>query len=279
MMRVGIVGLGLIGGSLAKAYKRHETFSVYGWDADKTILDFASLAQAIDGELSPEILPSCTLILLATYPKGVLDWLRAHADQLPTSCTVIDCGGTKQEICAVGFALAAEYGFTFVGGHPMAGVQHSGFRYSREDLFDGAPMVIVPPSFDDIRLLERIKSLLAPVGFGRISLTEAAEHDRVIAFTSQLAHVISNAYVKSPTASSHQGFSAGSYRDLTRVAWLNPEMWTELFMENRKALLFELDVFLASLGQYRDALEAGDADSVRRLLEEGRQRKKEVDGP
>lgn len=279
MMRVGIVGLGLIGGSLAKAYQRHEDVMVYGWDGDKTILDFAQLAQAIDGNLTEETIPNCELILLATYPQGAIDWLTAHAAQLPKSTMVIDCGGTKQRICEHGFALAAQYGFTFAGGHPMAGTQHSGFRYSREDLFDGAPMVIVPPAFDDIRLLDRIKTLLSPLGFGRISLTTAEEHDRVIAFSSQMAHVISNAYIKSPTASSHSGFSAGSYRDLTRVAWLNPDMWTELFLDNREALLFELDVFLGSLRHYRDALESGDATTLRALLEAGRQKKKEVDGP
>lgn len=140
-------------------------------------------------------------------------------------------------------------------------------------------MVIIPPRFDDIRLLDRIKTLLSPVGFGRISVTTAEEHDRIIAFTSQLAHVVSNAYVKSPTAQFHLGFSAGSYRDLTRVAWLNPDMWTELFLENREALLFELDTFISSLLSYRDALKEGEADALRTLLEEGRQRKKEVDGP
>lgn len=279
MKTVGIVGLGLIGGSLAKAYQRHEQIRVLGWDEDKTILDFAKLAQAIDDVLDADQFASCDLILLATYPEGVIDWLRRHAPALSPDTMVIDCGGTKQRICEACFPLAAQYGFTFVGGHPMAGTQNSGFRYSREDLFDGAPMVIVPPTFDDIRLLDRVKTLLSPVGFGRFSVTTATEHDRVIAFSSQMAHVISNAYIKSPTALAHQGFSAGSYRDLTRVAWLNPAMWTELFLENRDALLYEIDTFSTALAQYRRALETGDAQGLCTLLEEGRQRKKEVDGP
>lgn len=279
MMTVGVVGLGLIGGSLAKAYKRREDITVFGYDANKTILDFAHLAQAIDGILTEETLPQCDLILLCAYPQGVIDWVNTHAPHIASSTTVMDCSGTKARICEACFPIAEQFGFTFVGGHPMAGTQHSGFRYSREDLFDGAPMVIIPPRFDDIRLLDRIKTLLAPVGFGRISVTTAEEHDRIIAFTSQLAHVVSNAYVKSPTAQFHLGFSAGSYRDLTRVAWLNPDMWTELFLENREALLFELDTFLGSLLSYRDALREGNANTLRALLEEGRQRKKEVDGP
>ena len=161
----------------------------------------------------------------------------------------------------------------------MAGTHRSGFKYSREDMFDGAPMVIIPHSFEDIRLFEQVKTLLNPVGFGRISMTTAAEHDEVIAFTSQMAHVVSNAFIKSPTALKHLGFSAGSYKDLTRVAWLNPDMWTELFLENRENLLREIDWFLEFMGQYRDAIEACDADSLKILLEEGRLRKHEVDGP
>ena len=161
----------------------------------------------------------------------------------------------------------------------MAGTHQSGFKYSREDLFDGATMVLVPPVFDDIQLLDRLSLLLKPVGFGKISITSAKEHDEIIAFTSQMAHVISNAYIKSPTAKRHLGFSAGSYRDLTRVAWLQPDMWTELFLENREALLYEMDVFMASLQSYRDALEKGDGEELHRLLEEGRLRKQEVDGP
>jgi prephenate dehydrogenase len=161
----------------------------------------------------------------------------------------------------------------------MAGLWQSGFKYSREDLFEGAPMVIVPPSFEDIRLFDQIQTLLKPVGFGRISVTTAAEHDEVIAFTSQMAHVVSNAFIKSPTAGKHKGYSAGSYQDLTRVAWLNPDMWTELFLENKGDLLREIDSFISSMQAYRDAIEAEDADTLWRLLDEGRKRKREVDGP
>ena len=277
-MKVGVVGLGLIGGSLAKAYKRREEITVLGADRDKSILDFANLAQAIDGELTDETIPSCDLILLATYPQGVIDWVTEKAPLLSKNTMVIDCTGTKRRICEALFPIAQEHGFTFIGGHPMAGLWQSGFKYSREDLFEGAPMVIVPPSFEDIRLFDQIQTLLAPVGFGRISVTTAEEHDEVIAFTSQMAHVVSNAYIKSPTAGKHLGYSAGSYQDLTRVAWLNPDMWTELFLENRDDLLRELDHFLASMQAYRDALDQRDVERLWQLLDEGRRRKKEVDG-
>ena len=161
----------------------------------------------------------------------------------------------------------------------MAGAHQSGFKYSREDLFDGAPMVIVPPTFEDIRVLERIEKLLSPVGFGRFSFTSAEEHDEVIAFSSQMAHVVSNAFIKSPTALKHRGYSAGSYKDMTRVAWLEPDMWTELFLENRHELLREIDFFLESMKQYKDALTQQDSKKLRDLLDEGRLRKREVDGP
>ena len=277
-MRVGIIGLGLIGGSMAKAYKRDPRWEVFGANRSKSIVDFAILAQAIDGELTDDILPTLDLLFLASYPQGVIDQLRRVAPLLSKDCVVIDLSGIKEKVCAACFPIAEAYGFTFVGGHPMAGTHNSGFKYSRADMFDGAPMVIVPPVFDDIDLLDRVRLLLQPARFGRISAITAREHDQRIAFTSQLAHVVSNAYVKSPTARAHDGFSAGSYRDLTRVAWLNPDMWAELFLENRDALLFELDTFAASLQKYRDALAGNDYDALRALLDEGRKIKEEVDG-
>ena len=160
----------------------------------------------------------------------------------------------------------------------MAGSQFSGFKYSRPDLFHGQPMVLVPPVFDDIYLLERAKKALTPCHFGSFSVTTAEDHDRLIAFTSQMPHILSNAFIKSPTASEHNGFSAGSYRDLTRVAWLNPDMWAELFLENRDNLLFELDTYISALEAYRDAIAMGDRKQLTALLEAGKRRKEEVDG-
>lgn len=277
-MTVGIIGLGLIGGSLAKAFRRDESVTVLGWDADHSITEFAQIAEAIHGPLTKENLPSLDLLLLATYPEAVVEHVTKLAPYLSQNTMVIDCAGTKEKVCQKLFPLAKEYGFRFLGGHPMAGTHFSGFKYSRADLFDGAPMVLVPPGFDDIRLLDEAKRLLAPVGFGRVSITTAQEHDKRIAFTSQMAHVISNAYIKSPTARSHDGFSAGSYKDLTRVAWLNPVMWSELFLENKENLLFELDTLIHNLKGYKKAIENEDAETLRQLLDEGRKIKEEVDG-
>lgn len=276
-MKVGILGLGLIGGSLARAYAL-EGHTVYAAEKDASMLSFAMLAGAVHGRLDESTIGSCDLILLAIYPDGSASWLEKNAPFVSKSALVLDCCGVKQEICERCFPLAEKYSFTFVGGHPMAGSHFSGFKYSRANLFLGAPMVLVPPVFDDIRLLDRVKEALKPCNFGRFSVTTAQKHDQMIAFTSQMPHILSNAYIKSPTALTHKGFSAGSYKDLTRVAWLNPQMWAELFLENREFVLEELDFYIDSLRAYRDAIAQEDQPRLVALLDEGKRRKEEVDG-
>ncbi len=276
-MNVGILGLGLIGGSLARAYAL-AGHTVYACEKDESMLAFAQLAGAVDGPLNENSIGACDLILLAIYPGGSAAWLEEHAHLISPDALVMDCCGVKEEICLRCFPLAQQYGFTFLGGHPMAGTQFSGFKYSRANLFQGAPMVLVPHRFDDMDLLDRAKTALAPCGFGSFSVTTARDHDRMIAFTSQMPHILSNAFIKSPTALEHRGFSAGSYRDLTRVAWLNPQMWAELFLDNREFTLFELKTYIAALERYREAIENQDLDTLVALLEEGKRRKEEVDG-
>lgn len=276
-MKVGILGLGLIGGSLARAYAV-EGHSVYAAEKNESMLSFAMLAGAVHGRLDEKTIPQCELILLAIYPDGSASWLEKNAHLVSPEALVLDCCGIKQEICSRCFPLAKEYGFTFVGGHPMAGSQFSGFKYSRADLFDGAPMVLVPPVFDNMQLLDRVKKAMAPCHFGSFSVTTADGHDQMIAFTSQMPHILSNAFIKSPTALNHKGFSAGSYKDLTRVAWLNPQMWAELFLENKDHILFELNYYIESLKAYSDAITAEDMDTLVSLLEEGKKRKEQVDG-
>ena len=276
-MIIGILGLGLIGGSFAKAY--HEAgWQVLALDTDPSTQEFAQLSGAVDGPLTDDKLASCDLILLAAYPAASIAYFKEKAHLMGPHPVVIDCCGTKRVVCSACFPVAKEHGVTFLGGHPMAGTHNSGFKYARANLFHSAPMVLVPMDRDDITPLDRAKALLAPAGFGRFSITGAPEHDEMIAFTSQMAHVISNGYIKSPTAGAHKGFSAGSYKDMTRVAWLAPQMWAELFLENKDFLLKELDFFMASMQQYRDALAADDQQELVRLLDEGRKRKAEVDG-
>ena len=276
-MTVGILGLGLIGGSLARAYSK-AGHTVYVCNRDQTMLDFAKLSGVVTDALNEATIPGCELIILAIYPDGCVNWLEKNAHLISRKALVIDCCGVKEDVCKRCFALADEYGFTFVGGHPMAGSHHSGFKYSRSNLFQGAPMVLVPPRFDDIELLDWVKEALSPCRFGSFSVTTAAEHDKMIAFTSQMPHIVSNAYIKSPTALHHKGFSAGSYKDLTRVAWLNPEMWAELFLENRENVLTELEFYIGSLQAYREAVANADKDKLIVLLEEGKRRKEELDG-
>ena len=276
-MNVGILGLGLIGGSLARAYAL-EGHTVFATQRNESMLSFAMLSGAVHEKLDETSIPKCDLILLAIYPDGSASWLEQNGHLISKETLVIDCCGVKREICRRCFPVAEKYGFTFVGGHPMAGSQFSGFKYSRADLFQSAPMVLVPPVFDDIALLDRVKKALAPCGFGSFSVTTAEDHDRMIAFTSQMPHIVSNAYIKSPTAQSHKGFSAGSYKDLTRVAWLNPQMWAELFMENKDNILSELDFYIQSLSAYRNAIADGNTADLTSLLEEGKKRKEAVDG-
>ena len=278
MMTVGIVGLGLIGGSLAKAYKRSGDVRILAYDTNRTILDFAVMFGDVDEELTKENIASCELLLLAAYPDGAEAFLENAAPDISPDTVVVDCLGTKRRICRSGFALAEKYGFTFAGGHPMAGTHNSGYKFASEEMFDGAPMVITAREGEDIETLDRVISLLRPAGFGSFSFTTPEEHDRMIAFTSQLAHVVSNAYIKSPSAGSHKGFSAGSYKDLTRVAWLNPAMWAELFIENGDNLNQEIAVLMGHLEEYRTAIEEKDKDRLEELLSEGARRKKEIDG-
>lgn len=282
----GIVGLGLIGGSFARGYAQAGV-RVLAWDSDEDVMVAASMG-TVSGELNDETLGECDIIVLACYPEACIEWLEAHAQALADATdteaimgpVVIDTVGIKGIVCERAFNLARENGFYFVGAHPMAGTQFSGYAHSRADLFEGAPLVLVPPAVDDslkLELLSQVREMVRPLGFGKFSVTSAEEHDHVIAFTSQLAHVVSNAYVKSPTAQEHHGFSAGSYRDLTRVAHLNASMWAELMTDNAQYLSQELTYLIDSLAAYRDALEKKDEEQLEELLAEGDRIKRALD--
>lgn len=277
-MTVGIVGLGLIGGSFAKAYSDNAEHRVLAYNRSKQVIQDAYEEKAIDGELTENNIGECDLILLCLYPKLCIKYLENMAPHISKNTMVIDCCGTKEVLCDTCYKIAREYGFTFVGGHPMAGRHFSGFAYSTKTMYDGASMVLVPEDLNDTATIERAKRLLSPIHFGKFTLCDARRHDAMIAFTSQMAHVVSNAYVKSPTAKNHDGFSAGSYKDLTRVAYLNAGMWTELFIENKEALVHELDIFIENVSAYRDAIASEDADTLYELLETGKKCKEDIDG-
>lgn len=269
--RVGIVGLGLIGGSFARALAAAGR-EVYAYDLDGDIEAFAAI-DTTAGTLTDELVGTCELVVLACYPGACVEWMRAHAALVSPSAMVIDASGVKRVVCDECFAMAREAGITFVGCHPMAGTQFSGYAHSRATLFEGAPMVVCPPhevrGVECLALVDRLEELLSPCGFDKFTVTTPERHDEVIAYTSQLAHVVSNAYVKSPTMQRRDGFSAGSYRDLTRVARLNPSMWCELFLDDADNLSREITTLMESLAEYRDALDARDEATLRRLLAEG----------
>ena len=276
-MTVAIIGLGLIGGSLAKAYKA-SGHRVYLYNRTMSVTEFAILSGAGDAPLTKENLPECDLVLVSLYPEASIKWMVDFSEYISKNALVIDACGTKRQICKIGVELAEKYGYTFVGGHPMAGTQYSGFKYARENMFNNAPMVIVPPRFDDIELLDRVKQALAPLRLRKLSVTTAEKHDAMIAYTSQMCHIVSNAFIKSPSSREHKGYSAGSYRDLTRVAWLNERMWTELFLENKDYLTDELDLLINNLTEYKKALETDNAEYLEQILREGRIAKEEADG-
>ena len=276
-MEIGIVGLGLIGGSLAKAISQNTDHTVYGTDLSEQVVRKAVLVDAIEQPLTDELLPQCDIVIVALYPQATIDYVKEHAHLFRKESIVVDCGGIKKLVCDTLIPLAEDHGFLFVGGHPMAGLEHSGFTYAKKSLFNNASMIFTPTK-GPIDSMEKLKELFTSIGFTNIEISTAEEHDRKIAFTSQLAHVVSNAYIKSPTALEHSGFSAGSYKDLTRVAKLNEVMWTELFLENADNLVAEIDTLIGNLQQYSTAIRERDAKTLCALLKDGREKKALIDG-
>lgn len=276
-MEIGIVGLGLIGGSLAKAISQNTDNTVYGLDLSDQVMKKAVLVGAIEQPLTDELLSHCDIVIVALYPQATIDYVKEHASLFKKDSIVVDCGGIKRLVCDELIPLAESEGFLFVGGHPMAGLEHSGFTYAKRALFNNASMIFTATK-GPIESIEKLKKLFTSIGFTNVAITTPEDHDKKIAFTSQLAHVVSNAYIKSPTALQHAGFSAGSYKDLTRVAKLNEDMWTELFLENAENLAGEIDILIESLQQYNKAIKEGDAITLRALLRDGRERKALIDG-
>lgn len=277
-MKIGIVGLGLIGGSIAKAIKQNTEHEVLGTDLQESVILKAQLLEAIDGRMTGDMVGDCDYIVLALYPGATVEYVKTHRDVIKKGAVVIDCCGVKGAVCAEIGPIAAEQGFSYVGGHPMAGIEFSGFEHSQKTLFKHASMILTPQTDMSIQDMERLKKFWVSLGFDNVQLSTPEEHDRIIAFTSQLAHVVSSAYVKSPTSIKHKGFSAGSYKDLSRVAKLNETMWTELFLLNRENLVTEIDGMIERLQQYRDAIKEGKEKDLWDLLHEGTERKVLIDG-
>lgn len=277
-MTVGIVGLGLIGGSMAKSVKSRTGHRVLGLDKNAEAVAMAKMSGSIDGDLTADSIGECGLVLAALPPKALLSWVEENAEYLSSDAILIDLCGVKRAICGQIAPIAASHGFSYIGGHPMAGKEVSGFSNADDELFRGASMILTPDERTDMRMLDFLKEFFLQLGFGQLTFTTPEEHDRRIAYTSQLAHVTSSAYIKSPTAQQNRGFSAGSYMDMTRVARLDENLWTELFLANADNLTNELELLIDNLSQYLNALKTGDAESLRALLKEGREMKLKAGG-
>ena len=277
-MNVGIVGLGLIGGSMAKSIKSRTGHTVYGTDLSAETMTMARMCGAIDAPLTDDNLGACDLILIAIRPQAAIDWVKSHAAAISKSAIVVDLCGVKRSVVAAIAPVAEQYGFAYIGGHPMAGRERGGFTAATDDLYVGASMILTPDKRTDMQLLETLKAFFLDVGFAGLTFSTPEEHDRIIAFTSQLAHIASSAYVKSPEAQRRRGFSAGSFQDMTRVARLDEDMWTELFLADADYLTSELEVLVGHLNEYLDALKNRDAEQLRALLRDGREKKATAGG-
>ncbi len=277
-MNVGIIGLGLIGGSMARSIKARTDHTVWGQDKDGETMTLARLSGAIDGALTEEKLSECELVLLAIRPQAAVAWTRENARFFGAGTTLVDLCGVKRAVCGELAALARENGFSYIGGHPMAGREFGGFVNSRDDLFVGASMILTPDEHTDMEMLTVLKDFFTDVGFAQLTFSTPEEHDRIIAYTSQLAHIVSSAYVKSPQALERRGFSAGSFRDMTRVARLDPDMWTELCLSDADYLTNELEILVNNLNEYLAALRSRDAEELKRLFKEGREMKAKAGG-
>ena len=277
-MNVDIIGLGLIGGSMAKSIKNRTAHTGWGADLNAETMTMARMCGAIDGPLTEENLPQADLILVAIRPGAAIQWVRQHADRIAKSAILVDLCGVKRTVVAAIAPIAEQQGFAYIGGHPMAGKERGGFTASTEDLYVGASMILTPDKRTDMRLLETLKAFFLDLGFAGLTFSTPEEHDRIIAFTSQLAHIVSSAYVKSPEAQKRRGFSAGSFQDMTRVARLDEDMWTELFLDDEDFLTKELEELIGHLTDYRNALRDKDAQRLHDLLKEGRELKATAGG-
>ena len=277
-MIIGIVGLGLIGGSMAKSIHTRTAHIVYGIDLDHETMMLARMCGSINAPLTNENLPLCDVVLVAIRPGAAVRWVEEHAHLISKHTILVDLCGVKRSVVTAIAPIAEQYGFSYIGGHPMAGRETGGFTSATDDLYVGASMILTPDKRTDMVLLDTLKNLFLDIGFARLTFSDPEEHDRIIAFTSQLAHIVSSAYVKSPEAQRRRGFSAGSFRDMTRVARLDEDMWTELCMADADYLTHELDILIENLTAYADALKRSDNVKLRALLKEGRELKASAGG-
>ncbi len=276
-MKIGIIGLGLIGGSFAKSILKKTDNEVYGYDISEDTMLKGELLHSFTSRLSADNVGELDLLMISLYPRAVEEYLDKYGNLLKEGTIIMDCAGNKKNIVKVFEEASKKYPkLKFIACHPMAGREFSGIRYSTSNMFENASVLLCPVKAE-IEDIASIKNLLLSLGFLKVIITKADLHDRVIAYTSQLCHLISSSYIKSPTALLHSGFSAGSYKDMTRISKLNSNMWTELMVDNKENLLFELDEMISHLQEYREAISKGDEVELKRLFDEGNEQKDKVD--
>jgi prephenate dehydrogenase len=268
-MKVAIAGLGLIGASFAKAIKARTAHGVCGFDASEAVGRAARAAGVIDS-FGAAGFAEADIVLVALYPRASVEFIRAHVRAFKRGALIVDLCGVKRYVCDRVAPLLAGSGLVFIGGHPMAGREYSGFEHSIPTLFDKADMILTPQDDVSAEDLRAAGDFFLSLGFGRITIATPERHDEMIALTSQLAHVVSSAYAQNPLARDFSGFSAGSFGDMTRVARLNEDMWTELFLLNGDFLTKQIDVILENLSAFRKYIAEGDAEALREKLKQGR---------
>ncbi len=267
-MNIAVVGLGIIGGSYCKAIKKYTDHYVIGINRTQKTAQKALEIGAIDEIGNHESLKKADLVILTMYPQADVEYIKKYGKYIKKGALVTDACGVKRAICPELEHLSKDYGFVFIGSHPMAGKEKNGFDVSDSELYKGASFIITPCGADR-KDVDFLSSFALSLGFGIIKITTPEEHDRMIAFTSQLPHVLACAYVLSPCCPNHKGFSAGSYRDVSRVANINSSLWSELFLENKEPLVKELDILVENIGKIVDAVKKEDRQKLAELLEEG----------
>lgn len=273
-MKIAVVGMGLIGGSLCRALKQYTPYTVLGTTRNHKTVEFALSMGAIDGEFTDFSQPD--VVFVALPPEPTLDYLKAHVGDFKPGTIVADICGVKEPIVSAVDQLYYDHGVRYVGTHPMAGKEISGFASSDADMYKNASYIITTTSLTDEGAVKTLAALARAIGFSRVQITDPHRHDTIISYTSQLAHVVSSAYIKSPTSGMTLGFTAGSFQDMTRVAKLDPDMWTALFTMNKGPLIYEMDTLIHNLTVFRDALAAEDEKKMRYLLDQGRMLREEV---
>lgn len=272
-MKIGIIGLGLIGGSLGRTIVNRTKDIVYAFDVSKKAMLDGKLLCAYHHELNEQNVKELDVLVLSLYPNALEGALEQYCPLLKDGCLVMDCCGNKRRVVEQMKRLANKFPkLDFISAHPMAGREFSGVNHSTATLFDRASMILVSVKAN-LKKIAWLKAYSLSIGFGTVVITTAEKHDEIIAFTSQLAHLVSSAYIKSETALQFMGFSAGSFRDMTRVARLSPEMWSQLTIDNADFLVNEIDSIVNSLNEYKSALKNRDIDKMKQLLADGNEKK------